>query len=170
MAYGDALQHLVDLLYLAVDFCGANAHAAGIEHRVRAAVNDHAAFRRLFGIVALGPDTRELAEIGGMEALGLRVVPEAQGQRREMPGADQLAFFANQGMTIIVPDFHGHAQALALDLPAPHRQHRVADDKAGTDVGTARHRGQAQVGLELAVHVVIAFRRQRRAGRQQQLE
>ena len=42
----EALQHLVELLDLAVDLRRPDADAAGVQHRVRAPVDDEAAVRR----------------------------------------------------------------------------------------------------------------------------
>ena len=63
-----ALEHLGQLLDLAVDLRRADAHAAGIEHRVGAAVDDHAAVLGQLDIVAVAPDAREALEIGGVIA------------------------------------------------------------------------------------------------------
>ncbi len=35
-----------------------------------------------------------------------------------MPGADQLALAAGEAAAVVVPDFHGHAQRLALQFAA----------------------------------------------------
>ncbi|MNH12849.1 hypothetical protein D3C79_724030 [compost metagenome] len=84
-------------------------------------MDQHAAFRCLLGVVALCPDAGVLTEISGAKAFALGIVPKTQWHGGKVPSADQLTFLADQRLTVRVPDLHGHAQALALDLPAPHR-------------------------------------------------
>ncbi|MNI78585.1 hypothetical protein D3C73_1349720 [compost metagenome] len=96
-----------------------------------------AAVGKLFGVVALGPDAGELAEVGSLELFAVGVVPQADGHRRKVPGTHQLAFFTNHRLTLVVPYLHGHAQALALDLATAHRLPGVAVDETGDDVGAA---------------------------------
>ena len=64
LADHEALDHLVELLDLPVDLRGADAHAARIQRRVRAAVDDHAAVRGDLGVVAVAPDAGEALEVG----------------------------------------------------------------------------------------------------------
>ena len=91
----DALEHLRQLLDLAVDLRRADAHAAGIEHRVRAAIDDDAAMLGQLDIVAMAPDVGEALEIGGAVFLAVGVVPESDRHRGEGRGADQLALLAH---------------------------------------------------------------------------
>ncbi|MCY1213578.1 hypothetical protein D9M72_253670 [compost metagenome] len=132
---------------------------------------DHqAAVRGFFGVVAVGPDTGKGFEVGRPELRPVRVVPEAHRHRREVPGADQFAFLAEYPPAVLVPHLGVHAQALALQLAAPHRQHRVAQGEAGNDVGAAGNGGQAQLVLDFAVDELEALVGQRRTGREQRLQ
>ena len=54
----EALDDLGQLLHLPIDLRRADPHAAGIERRVAAAVDDHAAVRRELGPVAMSPGVR----------------------------------------------------------------------------------------------------------------
>ncbi|MNG03015.1 hypothetical protein D3C84_860750 [compost metagenome] len=130
-------------------------------------MDQHPAVGQLFGVIALGPDPGELAEVRRAQLFPGGVIPQADRHGREMPGADQLAFLPDDSDPRIVPDLDGHAQALALDFPATNRQQRVAVNKARNDVGSAGHRRQAQVALEVAVNIVVALGRQRGTGAQQ---
>ena len=51
----------------------------------------------------------------------------------------------------------------ALQFAAVYRQYRVAERKAGNDVGAARDRRQPYARFDLAVDEVVTFRQQRRA-------
>jgi drug/metabolite transporter (DMT)-like permease len=82
------------LLDLAVDLGGADAHAAGVERGVRAAVDDHAAVRGDLAEVAVAPDVVEALEVGGVVLAAVGVVPEADRHHREGLGAHQLALLA----------------------------------------------------------------------------
>ena len=82
LADGERLEHLGDLLDLAVDLRGADAHAAGVERGVGAAVDDHAAVLGPFGEVAVAPDAGEALEIGGVVFGAVGIVPEADRHRR----------------------------------------------------------------------------------------
>ena len=116
-----ALDHLRQLLDLAVDLGRADAHAAGIERRVGAAVDDHAAVLGPLGEVAVAPDVGEALEVGGAVFLAVGIVPEADRHRRERRGADELALLAAHRLAVVVEDVDRHAEAAALDLAAPHR-------------------------------------------------
>src|SRR2546426_8647278 len=85
------LDDLLQLLDLAVDLRGADAHAAGVQHRVGAAMDDDAAARRDLAPVALAPDVRVLGEVRGAVPGAVGVVPEAHRHRGKGPGADQLS-------------------------------------------------------------------------------
>src|SRR5439155_20200291 len=85
------LDDLVELLDLAVDLGGADAHAAGVQHRVGAAMDDDAAVRRDLAPVAVAPDVRVLVEVGGAVLGAIGVIPETDRHRRKGLGADQLS-------------------------------------------------------------------------------
>src|SRR5690606_19831544 len=74
------------------------------------------------------------------------------------------------GLAFIAPYTDFHAEPAALQLAAPHRQYRAAQCEAGDDVGAAGDRGELQVGLDRAVDVIEAFRRQRRTGGEQRAQ
>ena len=61
LADRDRFLDLVDLLDLAVDLGGADAHAARIQRRIRAPVDDHGAALGELAIVAVAPDVRDSA-------------------------------------------------------------------------------------------------------------
>src|SRR6185503_9453225 len=140
----------------------ADAHAAGVEDRVGAAVDDEAAVPGLFAPVAVAPDVRVFLEIGRAVLGAVGIVPEADRHRGERPGADQLAFFTLYRATFLVENRHRHAEALGLDLAAPYRTHRVAEDEARHDVGAAGDRGQAHVVVHVLVDVIEALGCERR--------
>src|SRR5690606_26921032 len=98
----------------------ADAHAAGIEHRVGAAIDDHAAVAGQLHIVAVAPHPGEALEIGGAVPGSIRIVPEADRHRGERRGADQLALLADDRLTRLVPYLDLHAEAAGLDLAAPY--------------------------------------------------
>ena len=85
------LDDLVELLDLAVDLGGADAHAAGVQHRVGAAMDDDAAVRRDLAPVAVAPDVRVLVEVGGTVFGAIGVIPETDRHRGKGLGADQLS-------------------------------------------------------------------------------
>ena len=171
LADGDRFAHLGHLLHLGVDLGGADAHAAGIERGVGAAVDDEAAGGRDLREVALAPDAGEALEIGGAVAGAVRVVPEAERHRRKGRGADELALDAGRRRAALgVAHLDREPEARSLDLAAVHRPGRVAEHEAGEDVGAARDRGEVQVGLHRLVDEVEGLRRQRRAGREHRPE
>ena len=87
----ETLDDLGQLLDLAVDLRGADAHASRIERRIRAAVKDDAAVRRQLDVVAMAPDAGKALEVA-REVLGVAgVVPERHRHRRERRRADELA-------------------------------------------------------------------------------
>ena len=63
LPYRQALDHLRHVLDLAVDLGRADAHAAGIQRRVRSSVDDDAVVRRDRGPVAVPPDAGILLEV-----------------------------------------------------------------------------------------------------------
>ena len=138
-----AFDHFVQLLDLSVDLRGADAHAARIQHRVGPAVDDGAAVRSDLDVVAMAPHAGVAVVIRIAIAHVARIVPEADRHRRECARADELAANAlsfRQRVAVVVERSHGHPEKLALDLPAPHRQQRIAADKARAEIGAARHR------------------------------
>src|SRR5262249_57340263 len=111
--------------HLAVDLCGADPHAAGVEHRVGAAVDHHAAVRGDLAPVTVAPDAGKFLEVGGAVLRAVRVVPEADRHRGEGPRAHELALLAAHGFALLVENIDGHAEALGLDLAAPHPAHGI---------------------------------------------
>ena len=61
-----------------------------------------------FGIIAMGPDAGKGGEVGGLELLAIRVVPEAHRHRGEVLGADQFAFLRHDWLAGVVPHLHVH--------------------------------------------------------------
>ena len=59
LADDEALDDLVELLDLAIDLGGADAHAAGVQHGIRAAVDDDAVVLGDLDPVAVAPDARD---------------------------------------------------------------------------------------------------------------
>jgi hypothetical protein len=74
--------------------------------------------------VAVAPDVVEALEVGGAVLAAVGVVPEADRHHREGLGAHQLALLAAHRAAVVVEHVDRHAQPAALDLAAPHRQHR----------------------------------------------
>ena len=164
LADADGLQHFVALFDLAIDLGGADAHAAGVQHRVGAAVDDQPVVFGPCHPVAVAPDVREAVEIGAVVLGAIRVVPERDRHGGEGLRAHQLARLAAHGPAGVVEHVHRHAEAQRLQLAPPDRAHGVAEGKAGDDVRAARDRSQLQVVLDGAVDVLETFRRERRAG------
>src|SRR5204863_505084 len=104
LADRDRLFHLVDTLDDAIDLRGADAHAAGVERGVGAAVDDHRAAFGQLGPVAVAPDVRVLVEIGRVIALAAAVVPEDERHRGKRLGADELALLADDRVAVLVED------------------------------------------------------------------
>src|SRR5690606_16745794 len=144
---GDRFQHLVDTLHLPVDFRGADAHAAGVEHRVRAPVDDQAAVGPLLGIVTMGPDPGETLEVGGAIAAASLTERDRQWHAGEGPGAVQFALLVEEALALIVPYRHLRTQPRAQQHAAPHRQRRAAEGETGDDIGAAGDGGQLHVRL-----------------------
>ena len=162
LADADGVPHLLEALHLAVYFRGADPHAAGVEHRVAAAVDQVAAVGGDLGEVAVGPNPGKLVEVGVMEAAAIRISPKPQRTGREGPGADQLALVAlsgRQGLAVVAENLHRHSQALALQLARVDGAVGVAEDEAGYQVGAAGHGNEVQVSLDGAVDVLKALRR-----------
>ncbi len=126
--------------------------------------------RRALNVVAMPPYIRELREVGVKVFLGAffqtAVHQKTQRHGGKGLGADQLAFFpVRQRLAVVTRHDHRHAQSAGLNLAAPDRVHGRPGDEASHQIGAARQGTEADVGLHLAVDVVEAFGRQRRAGR-----
>src|SRR6056297_3499417 len=170
LADADRLDHLIELFDLAVDFGRTDAHAARIERRVRAAVDDHAAPFGQAGEIAVAPDPRMGLEVGRAVARAVVVVPEGNRHARKGLGAGQLAGLVDYDLAVVVADLDPQAQAPALQLTLVDRQQRIAQGKAGDNVRAAGNRAQLDVGLDVAVDVVEGFGQKWRAGRQDDFE
>src|SRR5690606_2831256 len=154
---GDRFQHLVDTLHLPVDFRVADAHAAGVEHRVRAPVDDQAAVGALLGIVTMGPDPGETLEGGASTAPAVPVAPDAQRQAGVGPSADPSSLLVEGTLSPTVPYLPRQSLSRALQLAAPHRQRRAGEGETGDDIGAAGDGGKLHVRLERPVDVVEAL-------------
>jgi hypothetical protein len=165
LANDEALLDFVELFDLAVDLGRADAHAAGVQGRVRAAADNDAVMLGELDIIAVAPDVGELLEIGGAILLVVGIVPEADGHGGKGRGADQLALLAPERLAIVVPHFDLEAEAARLDLAAPNGADGIAEHEAGDNVGATGDRRETHVLLDGAVDVVEAFGHQRRTGR-----
>ena len=163
LAHAHGLRHGIHRLHLAVDLRGADAHAAGIQHGVAAAVNDDAAVLGTLREVAMRPHALELLEVRAAQLGAVGIVQEAHRARREGLRADQLALPARQRCAALVEDVHRHAESLALQFPRVHRQQRVAEGEAGDEIGAARDGRHRDAGLHVPRQVAEALARQRRA-------
>src|SRR5574337_2097317 len=164
LADREALDDFRELFHLSIDFRGADAHAAGIERGIRAAVDDETVALREFRPVAVTPDSGEIIEIGGVVFPAVRVVPEMHRHAREGFHAHQFPRPAAYGLAVLVPDFYRHAEATALEFAWIHRQQRIAEGETRNDVGAAGNRGQAQLRFDVAVNVFGILGQQGRAG------
>jgi hypothetical protein len=158
----DDLRHLLDLV---VDLGGADAHAAGIERRVRAAMDDHAAMRRPFGEVAMAPDIVETLEIGGAIFDAVRIVPEATG----IEGNGLVQTSSPFSSRIGLPSSSQTSTAMPSPAPGFRRSTQVLSDMPSTkqphDIGAAGDGGQVHIRLDAGIDEGKAFRRKRRTGR-----
>ena len=170
LADDQAFEHLIDLLDLAVDLRGTNTHATGIEHRIRASIDDDPIVRSELDKVTVTPDTGKALEIGGTVSGAIGVIPESERHARERCSAHQFALFLPNRVTVLVEHLDPHAQPAALQFSTPDRQHHAAQCKARDDVSAAGDRRQTDISLDLAVDVVEAFRCERRARRQDGLQ
>ncbi len=118
LADDDALLHLVELLHVAVNLAGADAHAPRVEGGVGAAVEEDAAGRGQLDPVAVAPDVVEALEVGGMVLLAALVPPEADRLGRERLGADQFALFTLYRLARLVEHLDREAEAASLALAA----------------------------------------------------
>lgn len=92
LADDDALLYLVELLHIAVDLAGADAHATRVEGGVGAAVEQDAAGLGQLDPVAVAPDVVEPLEVGGVVLFAVFVAPEVDRLGREGFGTDQFPF------------------------------------------------------------------------------
>ena len=146
LPHRQALEHFRQLLDLAVDLRGADAHAAGIERGIRPAVDDEAAVLRPPNPVAVAPDARE----------SVRSTPRDTWRR---PGSFQkpTGIDGNGALQTSSPALARSARPSRrrrprpcrapahLNLAAPDRRVRVAADKAAHDVRAAGDRRQMHV-------------------------
>ena len=106
----DGVDDFVERLQRPVQFGGADADAAAVQHRVGAAVDQHTAMLGELAEVTVVPYAGVALEIRGAVARAVGVVPEAEGQRRERPRADQLTAAAWQCVAVIVEERQRHAE------------------------------------------------------------
>src|SRR5690606_22189577 len=105
---------------------------------IRAAGDDETARRRPCRPVAVAPYPVPALEIGAEVATTVAVAPEAGRHRGERSRAHQFTRLPDRCRSpVIVEHLHGHAETGSLDLAAPDRCDRIAEDKAGDDVGPA---------------------------------
>src|SRR5581483_1845248 len=142
---------------------GADAHAAGIERRVRAALDDHGAALGDLAPVAVMPDARESFEVRGAILLAVAVVPESDRHRGERLGAHELTGLAADGPALRVERVDGHAEPAALQFAAHDRVPRIAEREARDDVRAARDRRRPLIALHRVVDEIELLRRERRA-------
>ena len=162
----EALEHVVERIDLAVDLGGSDAHATGVERRVGATVDDHAAVLGPLGEVALVPGARESLEVGGVVTSIAGIVPEAERHRGERRTAHELARGARpRRAPVVVEHVDGHPEARPLDLAGPDRPRGIAGDEAAAQVRPTGDGSQVHVALHVPVHVLEPFGHERRTGR-----
>src|SRR5919197_3391214 len=122
--------------------------------------------RRPLREITVMPDVRETRKIGVLVFFPARVVPETYGHGWKRARAYELAFTAADRLAVVVVHVDGHAKSWPLDLAAPDGFRGNAEHEAAGDVGSARDRGEMQVGLDVLINVIKAVRRQRRASRE----
>ena len=132
-----------ELLDLSIDFGRADADPAGIQHGIRAPVDDEAVVRGALDVVAVMPHARIVLEVGGAVTPVVRVVPEADRHRREWPRAHQLPFLSAYRPAGFVKDLDSHPHLGTLDLTTPDRSRRDATHETADDVGPARQNASA---------------------------
>jgi hypothetical protein len=132
---------------LVVDFRRADAHAAGIERRVRAAMDDHAAMLGPFGEIAMAPDIVEAGEIGGVVFRAVGSFQNITGMEGKGLVQTSSPFSPRTGLALVVPDVDGQAEPAPGSRPRQTGLSRIAEHEAADDVGAAGDRGQLHVGL-----------------------
>src|SRR5882762_4456668 len=166
LADHERLDHLLQLLDLAVDLGRSDAHAARVEHCIRSAVDDHAVVPGDLAPVAVGPDPGKSIEVGGPVSRFVGVVPESERQRWKWPRAYELALLLFYRAAAFVEYLDLESERPALDFAAPHRQDRVSQNESSEDVGAPRDRREAHVALDRSVNIVEALGGEGRAGRE----
>ena len=105
----DDLRHLLDLV---VDLRRADAHAAGIERRVGAAMDDDAAMLGPFGEIAMAPDIRRSARNRRRDT---SCRPDRSRSRPASTGNGLVQtsspFSCAHRLAVVVPDIDRHAEA-----------------------------------------------------------
>ncbi len=165
LAHDKSFLDLVESLDLAIDFGGADAHPAGVQRRVRPAMDDDAATLGQRGPVTMPPDAVEMFEIGGAVFAIPRIVPELDRHRRKGLQAAELALFAGDGLAVLVKDVDRHAKAACLNLAGMNRLRRAAKDKAGDQVGAAGNGAELQISVDLVIDELERLGGERRSGR-----
>ncbi len=159
---GDSFGDFLELLHDSINLRRSDSHAPGIQHGIRAPVDDDPVVFGELGVVAVTPDIREALEIGLPVFRIAGVVPERDRHRGERGRANELAFLFANGLTPIVEYFHFHSQAAALELAAIHGKGRIADGETRDQIGAPGDGGKLQVLFDVFVHEVVARRSQRR--------
>jgi hypothetical protein len=163
LADHQGFDHLLELFHLAVDLGGADAHAARVEGRVGAAIDDQPVVGGDLGVVAVAPDVVEAREIRRPVPGAVVVVPEADRHHREGRVHTSSPFSPRTGVPVSSNTSTAMPRPLHWISPATPAAW-VAEHEARNDVGAARDRRQAEVGLDLAIDVLEALRHQRAAG------
>src|SRR5207244_934223 len=136
---------------------------------------DHRAYGELADFPADGPgDIRHRDDltrnVSGARTLSkatadalARVMSVGPPHAAERPDARDLSRSLAERCAAPVEDLHRDPEPTRLELPAPHRQRRVADRETGDDLGTAADVGQVHVRLDRAIDIVIAVPGERTA-------
>ena len=150
----------------AIDLGGADAHAAGIERGVGAAVDDDAAMLGPFGEVAVAPDAGEALEIGGAVLRAVGVVPERRSASR---GTAWCRPARPCRRARGLPSSSQTSTAMPRPGPGSRRARPARSGSPSTKQETMsvppEIEARCMSGLMRVVDVVEALRRQRRAGR-----
>ena len=154
-AFGDLRERLDD----AVDLGRADAHAAGVQHRIGAAVDDR---RRR---AASARRSRRDARRSGSARSRRRGTCGRPASFQKPIGIDgngavqtSSPFCSRTERPVGREDLDLHAEAAALQLAAMDGQQRIAEREARDQVGAARDRRELHVGLDAAIDVVEARR------------
>jgi hypothetical protein len=108
----------------------------------------------------VAPDPRVDVEVGLLEPVTVRVVPELDGHRRDGRGDDEFADAINGVLTVGIPRFDAGSQEPALHLACVDGQHRVAADVGRTHIRAAAGGVEPDVGLDRLVDPAPAIDRQ----------
>src|SRR5690606_20431403 len=121
-----------------------DAHATGIQRRVRSPVDHKPTVLRTFGPVAVTPHAREAVKIRRAIFCAVRIVPELNGHRRERRSADQLplSFARAQRTSLVVPHLHRHTEPRSLNFAWPDGPRRHPADKTTDNVRPAGDGGE----------------------------